>query len=237
MQINSELCHVDENKIIVRITVSENQMLVSSALGQGKDVNEAENNALSKAMGRVNLSESELDLNNNTSNKQTEAIDKYPLINSENTEVSKDRSIDLPTYKSTNNQTIDSPKDWSEEIYAIDYEIKRIGWSKEEEDLFINESLECRSRDRITTYDDIMLFISLLKKTKEGSTSKDFKGLFNSENLILQSNKLLDILGWETVKARDFLNKKFNKNSRNLLTKKEHLKFIHLLEQELDHRN
>ena len=60
--------------------------------------------------------------------------------------------------------------------------------------------------------------------------------LFNSENLILQSNKLLDVLGWETVKARNFLNKQFNKNSRNLLTKKELLKFIQLLEQELNQR-
>ena len=237
MQINSELCHVDENKIIVRITVSENQMLVSSALGQGKDVNEAENNALSKAMGRVNLSKSGLDIDNNTIKKQTESTEKYPSINTQNTEVSKDPSIDLPIYKSNSNQTIDSPADWSNEIYAIDYEIKRIGWSKEEEDLFINESLECRIRDRITSYDDIVLFISLLKKIKEGSVAKDFKGLFNSENLILQSNKLLDVLGWETVKARDFLNKQFNKNSRNLLTKKELLKFIQLLEQELDRSN
>ncbi len=237
MQINSELCHVDENKIIVRITVSENQMLVSSALGQGKDVNEAENNAISKAMGRVNLSQSELVVKNNTSNKQTKATNKQPLINTENSKDSKDPSIDLPTYKSTTNQTIDSPNDWSEEIYAIDYEIKRIGWSKEDEDLFINESLQYRSRDRITSYEDIMLFISLLKKIKEGSAAKDYKELFNSENLILKSNKLLDILGWETVKARDFLNKQFNKNSRNLLTKKELLKFIQLLEQELDRRN
>ncbi len=237
MQINSELCHVDENKIIVRITVSEKQMLVSSALGQGRDVNEAENNALSKAMGRVNLSQSELDINNNTSNNQTHATDSHSLINTQNKEVLKDPSIDLPNYKSVTNQTNESPRDWSEEIYAIDYEIKRIGWSKEEEDLFINESLECRSRDRITSYDDIMLFISLLKKTKAGSSPKDFKELFNSKNLILQSNKLLDNLGWETVKARDFLNKQFNKNSRNLLTKKELLRFIQLLEQELDLRN
>ena len=236
MQINSELCHVDENKIIVRITVTDNQVLASSALGQGKDVNEAEANALGKAIERVNLSLSSFDVSNNTSNKQTTSTDIHQLINTENTEVSKDPSIDLPIYNSTTNITIDSPKDWSDEIYAIDYEIKRIGWSKEEEDLFMNETLECRSRDRIKSYDDILLFISLLKNIKEGSDIKDINGLINSDNLILQSNKLLELLGWETVKARDFLIKQFDKNSRNLLTKKELLKFIQLLEHELDHR-
>ena len=60
--------------------------------------------------------------------------------------------------------------------------------------------------------------------------------LNNSDNLIMESNKLLELLGWETVKARDFLNKQFNKNSRNLLTKKELLKFIQLLEHELKQR-
>ena len=56
MQINSELCHVDERKIIVRITISENQVIVTSALGQGEDVNAAENNALQKAISRINVS-------------------------------------------------------------------------------------------------------------------------------------------------------------------------------------
>ena len=61
--------------------------------------------------------------------------------------------------------------------------------------------------------------------------------IFNIKINLLQSNKLLELLGWETVEARDFLNNQFNKNSRNLLTKKELLKFIQLLEQELDRRS
>ena len=53
MEIDSELCHVDTNKIIVRISASRKGHHLGSALGEGKTVEEAENNAMDRLNQRV----------------------------------------------------------------------------------------------------------------------------------------------------------------------------------------
>ena len=84
MEINSELCHVDDNRIIVKATVSEKQVLLSSALGQGKDVNEAEKNALENALTRINLSISKNKANNTTSSIKMNNSNIHEEINTKN---------------------------------------------------------------------------------------------------------------------------------------------------------
>ena len=73
---------------------------------------------------------------NNPSTLQINQANLNPTIQAKSKEVLEDQPIDLPVYSSTANKAINSPKDWSEEIYDIDFEIKRIGWSKEQEDHF-----------------------------------------------------------------------------------------------------
>ena len=81
MQINSELCHVDSNKIIVKVTISENQIPLSSALGQGQDIKEAESNALEESISRLNLSFSELNQTDKKINNNQNKIDSIGPIN------------------------------------------------------------------------------------------------------------------------------------------------------------
>ncbi len=232
MQINSELCHVDDSKIIVRVTVSKNQVLLSSALGQGKDVKEAENTALQEALRRINLSISDLDIATITQKNIPDQTNLNPIQKTKINVSSEDQLINLPTYNSNNIPEVSNPNDWSEEITQIEQEISRIGWSKDEENIFMRETIERQSRDRVTDYDDIILFISLLKKIKAGTPINNINKYINLEELINISNKLLSKLQWETSTARSFLETNFNKSSRSQLSRKELLKFIQLLEKE-----
>ena len=65
MQIDSELCHADSDKVIVRVSASEQNIKLGSALGQGKSVVEAEDNALNRLKTRIS---SDVNQNSNKSN-------------------------------------------------------------------------------------------------------------------------------------------------------------------------
>ena len=234
MQINSELCHVDSSKIIVKVTISENQIPLSSALGQGKDVKEAESNALDESISRLNYSLSELIVHDKKENnmqhfsdtnsksdtiKAIEAIDERKNITKENKSKESERN---------------NPNDWSEEISQIEHHIKRLEWSKDQEDYFIRKTLEYPSRDRISKYEDMLLLIWLLKKLNKENSVKDFEQNISQNELMIRSDKLINKLAWETNKAKENLNQNFRKHSRSLLSTKELLQFIQLLENELE---
>ena len=75
-----------------------------------------------------------------------------------------DESKNITTENKSNESERNNPNDWSEEISQIEHHIKRLEWSKDQEDYFIRKTLEYPSRDRISKYEDILLLITLLKK-------------------------------------------------------------------------
>ena len=79
MRIDSELCHVDSNKIIVKITVSAENQVLGSALGQGPNVREAENSAIKELLKRINQKEYEslASIEMNTTLKDKQPTNQY----------------------------------------------------------------------------------------------------------------------------------------------------------------
>ena len=74
MKIDSELCHVDSNKIIVRLTASANNVSLGSALGEGSNVREAEDSALSELLRRIERTELDLKQNEVSTKKSNKTI-------------------------------------------------------------------------------------------------------------------------------------------------------------------
>ena len=86
--------------------------------------------------------------------------------------------------------------DWSDEITELDNQLTRIGWTREEEKLILEE-LGYSNRNRITDFKDLILFIYILKQIKTNEKVDIIKSLLSKENLIHCSDNKIKKLKWD----------------------------------------
>ena len=209
MRIESKLCHVSENKVIVHVTAWVNEENLGSALAEGSTVGEAEDKAISRLNKRINQTS-----NNETNTKSvSEDVIKNTL------------RVDLPRSKEININH--EPIDWSNELTAIDSEIERLKWSREEEIKFLEKNLGFNNRNKITNYNDIVKYLNLLKKI-DISLHSDILNQ-NIKTLIEESDSLLRDLSWDHTQGREYLQKEFNVSTRKELNEEQLLSFIEKL--------
>ena len=209
MRIESKLCHVSENKVIVHVTAWVNEENLGSALAEGSTVEEAEDKAISRLNKRINPTS-----NNDTNTKSvSEDVIKNTL------------RVDLPRSKKININH--EPIDWSNELTAIDSEIERLKWSREEEIKFLEKNLGFNNRNKITNYNDIVKYLNLLKKI-DISLHSDILNQ-NIKTLIEESDSLLRDLSWDHTQGREYLQKEFNVSTRKELNEEQLLSFIEKL--------
>ena len=209
MRIESKLCHVTEDKAVVQVTAWLNEKSLGSTLAEGPTVEVAEDKAISRLYKRIN------------------AVTNYKeSVNSTHPEEIKNPiKIELPQNdKTIRVNTNNEPSDWSNELTAIDTEIKRLKWSRDDEIIFLEKNLGYNNRNKITNYNDIVRYLSLLKK-------KDMKNQFNlaKENiksLIDESDNILKDLSWNHVQGREYLKREFNVSTRKELNEKQLISFV-----------
>ena len=213
MRIESKLCHMSENKAVVRVIGWFNEKKAGSTLAQADTVELAEDKAIKRLYNRLNM---ETDSKNFLDNPNEEKI-KTKL------------TVELPSKEIQNSVDINKePSDWSNELTAIDSEIKRLKWSREDEISFLKLNLGYNNRSKITTYNDLLKYLDLLKNKKDSVSNKsDTKGF---ETLIAQSDIILRELSWNNKQGRDFLQKEFNVSTRKELDEKQLTSFVNKLE-------
>ena len=212
MRIESKLCHVSENKAVVQVSGWLNDKNLGSALAEGPTVEVAEDKAISRLNKRLNVAR------NNEANIKPVSEERI------NTQF----KVELP--KSEKIETINNniePKDWSNELLAIDSEIQRLKWSRDDENRFIEKMFGYNNRNKITNYSDILKYLSLLKKTNNQKLTNGLKG--NIITLIEESDSILRDLSWDHIEGREYLQKEFNVSSRNDLSEKQLLLFVEKL--------
>ena len=138
MFFHSELSHIDSNRVIVKISLWENEKCLGSTLAEAKTVEQAQEKGINimknriESLGRQNrrLQHTEEILISKVQNNTASKIDKtdsdYNIIQSN--DLSSDQNI-------KSNQS--DPNDWTEELTKIDYEINRLNWSRDIENKFI----------------------------------------------------------------------------------------------------
>ncbi len=235
MRIDSELCHVDSNKIIVRITGYKNNECIGSSLGEGRSIREAEKSAIDELIKR---NQEHLIPNEQIQSGQHTFIEKSAHLKGDKISNESKKSInEQTTHKQTEEklkyEKIKPKSDWTEELAEIDYEIARLGWSREQENEFLEKILEFPKKNRISDINQIKDFINVLKSIKPEQSMNKLKEYFTKETLIRLSDKRITELNWSTEKARDYLNKSFNVSSRNNLTIIDLIKFNELLNKDI----
>ena len=126
MRIESKLCHLSENKAVVLVKAWHNNKSLGSALAVGSTVEVAEDKAILRLNKRVN------EITNNVAsiNSINEETFKTPL------------KVELPKSEKIENINKNyEPSDWSMELTAIDSEIQRLNWSRDDELIFFKKPL------------------------------------------------------------------------------------------------
>tara|TARA_Y100001968_G_scaffold292176_1_gene297155 strand:- start:2304 stop:2972 length:669 start_codon:yes stop_codon:yes gene_type:complete len=209
MRIESKLCHISENKAIVQVTGWINGKTIGSALAEGTTVEVAEDKAISRLNIRVH------GVGNNEESLKSTQLDK--LKNPIKVDLPKNEKIE----KINKNE---EPSDWSNELTAIDAEIQRLKWTRDDEIVFLQKTLGYNNRNKITTYSDLVKYLSLLKNTDSVSLSNVINR--NINNLIVESDTILRELSWDRDQGREYLKSEFNVSTRMELNEKQLISFV-----------
>ena len=212
MRFESKLRHVSDNKAIVHVTGWLNDQNLGSALGEGATVEVAEDRALARLNNRINSK-----ANNLTS---------INVIDEDNTRNSL--KVELPISEKIEKGNINQePSDWSNELAAIESEIERLKWSREDEINFLDKNLGYNNRNKITNYNDILMYLNLLKKIDDKNQNKVINKNINI--LINESDIILRDLSWNNSQGREYLQKEFNVSTRKELNEEQLISFVEKL--------
>ena len=213
MRIESKLCHLSENKVIVQVNGWVNDQSIGSALAEAESVEVAEDKAIIRLQKRLEPK----------NNKQSNIIIKNddPIINQNKEEISNTDAIKDKKVKNND------PIDWSNELTAIDSQIKRLNWTREDEVDFLEKNMGYNNRNKITNYNELVNYLNILKKI--GITNSNNTNKVNINNLINESELILNELSWDHKKGREYLQKEFNVSTRKELDETQLLSFVNNL--------
>ena len=220
MRFEIELCHIDTDRVIVKVSAWDKDISLGSTLSQALTVEEAEKLAIKNLTNRLNDNVNKSDNNGRIINSTDDINRNTNPSNSEN-----NHSIELPLV----------PEDWSQELSDIDTEIKRLDWDKEYENRYLTKLYGYTNRNKITSYNELKVFLNKLKSKQKGFNPDD--EVINNQDIINNTNTLLNQLSWDAYQGREFLKENFGNNSRLELDTKQLLIFEMLLEEKVASTN
>ena len=260
MNIRVELCHVDTLRCVVRVEAWNDSKLMGSSLGEASTAEDAEDRAFQRLSRRLESTNhppladeppvkaasvptraapsdpirheappqnqtSPVRLSDPASKSSISASDPEP--NAQEIQRSPQSTIEPPSESPTD------PDDWSEELTAIDFELKRIGWTRDEERQYLERAFGHGSRHRLTRYADLVAFLRQLRQIQPGESPDQCAVPIHRSDLISQGDQMLLTLGWTGEQARSFLQQTLNSISRQHLSDEQLLQLNMLLEEQI----
>ena len=125
------------------------------------------------------------------------------------------------------------PEDWSSELAGLDLQLQRLGWTRDEEGIYLERAFSHPSRNRLTSYVDLVAYLRALEALSPGANPGNAPVPLRRKDLLSQCDQLLGQLQWDASRGRSFLEKHFNLSSRQQLNDTQLLQFNMLLEGEL----
>ena len=242
MQIRAELCHVDTLRCIVRVEAWQDGALQGSALGEAASAEEAEERALQRLNIRLEPTERTQQTSARPEAKANDQVaTPAPVERPKKIEPTEPSSIPQapPTQQlpvsavdDAPSETPTDPDDWSDELTAIDMEIRRIGWSREQEQEYLTRAFGLGSRHKLTRYADLVAYLRQLKLIEANDDASTAPAPIRRGDLLQQGDSMLKQLGWSSDQARAFLQQHLGSTSRQQLSDEQLLQFNMLLEEQ-----
>ena len=238
MRIESQLKHIDHNRVIAHVSAWEGDVALGSALGEGENSHLAEDNALQRLLTRLRAN---LEITNNyvkdNNPKGNDPIkseiytDEYRNHSKNNEKVKLGKEIEPKVLIAEEKA---DPLEWSIELAEVENHMIRLNWNRKVENEYLKKEFGICDRNRITKYDDILMYINKLRLIQETDPSNIKSEVRDIKQLLELSTNLINKLGWSTSKARSFLFDNMNVNTRQQLEYDELTKFNHLLKNQVD---
>ena len=122
------------------------------------------------------------------------------------------------------------PADWSEELAAIDLEVRRIGWDRDREKVYLERAFGHASRHRLTRYSDLVGFLRQLRAMQPGESPETAAVPLRRSDLLSQGDEMIRTMGWSSAQARECLQKELGATSRQQLSDQQLMQFNMILE-------
>jgi hypothetical protein len=126
----------------------------------------------------------------------------------------------------------EDPQDWSPELTRLDLQMRRLGWDREREAIYLQRCFGHPSRDRITVFADLMTYLQAIEALEPGSDPAIAAVPLRRGDLLQQCDLLLQQLGWDGSRGRSFLEQELGVSSRQQLKDADLLRFNMLLEEQ-----
>ena len=235
MQLEAQLVHAEPGKRVVQVRAVANDQCLGSALGEGPTAEEAEDRATTRLLARL-ATPPELSPQSVAIPSQTQAPKPPPEPPIPSAGSLNDAEPKLPPFQKLEPPSEEQgaePEDWSSELAGLDLQLQRLGWSRDEEGTYLERAFHHPSRNRLTSYIDLVAYLKALEALNPGANPVNAPVPLRRKDLLSQCDQLLGQLQWDASKGRSFLEHHFTLSSRQQLNDTQLLQFNMLLEGEL----
>jgi hypothetical protein len=233
MQLQVRLLHCDGGRRVVLVSAREGEHFLGSALGEAGDAEEAEDRARARLLASLQSMgtpppprQASAPAPRPPSPPAAEAPKPAPPP------TPKPEPPPSPEPPPTPVGQEEDPQDWSAELTHLDLQMRRLGWDRDREAIYLQRSFGHPSRDRITVYADLIAYLQAIEALEPGSDPAAAAVPLRRADLLEQCNLLLQQLGWDGAMGRGFLEKHLGVSSRQQLKDADLLRFNMLLEEE-----
>jgi hypothetical protein len=239
MQLKARLVHAETGRRVVRVSAWNQGTCLGSALGEAESAEVAEDRAIERLQQRLGATPAATPAPATPPPAAT-PIHTPPARNSvirrpsgEAAETSAPLEVpprpELPLLEGLEQQ----PDDWSDELAALDVQLQRLGWGRDQESIFLQRAFGHPSRSRLTSYHDLSAYLKAVQQLSPGGDPASAPVPLRRADLLAQCDEMLLQLEWDASQGRTFLEQHFQLSSRQQLSDEQLLHFNMLLEAEL----
>ena len=234
-----ELLHADGQRVIVRVSRSLKGVTIA-ALGEAAGAEEAEDRARQRLQQRLNAAPPpaikpvpapgpapEVAAASSVAEAPQESAAPAETLLPPLPDLSPGSPGELPL------EPPPEPDDWSEELTAVDMEMQRLGWDRDQEGLFLERAFGHPSRSRLVTYADLVAHLKALRLLEPAADPATAALPLRRPDLLGHSDSLLEQLHWGPAEGRAFLEEHFSLASRQQLSDDQLWRFNQLLQERL----
>jgi hypothetical protein len=233
MQLQVQLLRCEGGRRVVLVAAREGERFLGSALGEAGDAEEAEDRARARLLASLQSTstprpprQAPAQSSRPSPAPATPAVPPEPQPQPAPQQETSPDPQPAPECREADHQ------DWSAELTHLDLQMRRLGWDRDREALYLQRSFGHPSRDRITVYADLIAYLQAIEVLEPGCDPATVAVPLRRADLLDQCNLLLQQLGWDGSRGRSFLEKHLGVSSRQQLKDADLLRFNMLLEEE-----
>jgi hypothetical protein len=236
MLIQIQLVHAEPGRRVVLASAMGDQGCLAMALGEADTAEAAEDRARSRLQQRLEAQPRPVAPSPRPRTDPRPASSPEPDPQPEAQAEAQAEQLLAPEPEpepETASEPAMDPEDWSAELANLELQLRRLGWSREQESTYLLRAFGHGSRARLTRYSDLVSYLRALEGFSPGDDPASCPVPLRRTDLLSQCDQLLRSLHWDASRGRQLLETHFDRSSRQQLSDAQLLEFNMLLEGEL----